>query len=80
MLWASLICKWPKVGPPVVFLRNVISLSLLERRGAYELQDLSLPGGEGCLVEFSKGSELTSSLQFQNYVVLLLIRLTFPLG
>ena len=28
-------------------LRNVVSLSLLERRGAYVLYDLSLPGGEG---------------------------------
>jgi hypothetical protein len=31
----------------VVFLRDVISLSLLEGRGAYMLHDLSLPGGEG---------------------------------
>lgn len=29
--------------------------------GAYVLYELSLPGGEGCLVEFSKGPELTSS-------------------
>ena len=28
------------------------------------LHDLSLPGGEGCLVEFSKGPELTSSPPF----------------
>ena len=43
--WASLICRWSVVGPPCG-LRNVISLSLLEGRGAYVLYDLSLPGGE----------------------------------
>jgi hypothetical protein len=52
-----------KVGAPCG-LRNVISLSLLEGSSAYELHDLSLPGGKGCLVEFSKGPELTSSSTF----------------
>jgi hypothetical protein len=33
-----------------------------ERNGAYFLFDLSLQGGKGYLVEFSKGLELTSSL------------------
>ena len=47
---------------PVVFLRNVISLSLLRGRGTYVLCDLSLPGGEGCVVEFSQGPELTFSV------------------
>jgi hypothetical protein len=37
--------------------RTFLSLSLL----AYVLYGLSLPGGEGYLVEFSKGPELTSS-------------------
>ena len=46
--------------PPVLFLRNVISLSLPEGRGAYVLYDLSSRRGWG-LVEFSKGPELTSS-------------------
>ena len=32
--------------PPPCGLRNVISPSLLEGRGAYVLYDLSLPGGE----------------------------------
>ena len=45
VLWASLICRGPTVGLPCG-LRNVISLSLLEGRGAYVLYDLSLPGGE----------------------------------
>lgn len=47
-------------SPNVVFLRNVKTLSLLEGRGAYVFHDFSLPGGEGCLVDFSKGPELTS--------------------
>jgi hypothetical protein len=37
---------------PVVFLRNVISLSLLEEKSTFMFWDL---------VEFSKGSDLTSS-------------------
>jgi hypothetical protein len=31
----------------VVFLKNIISFSLPEGRGASELHDFSLPGGEG---------------------------------
>jgi hypothetical protein len=42
-------------------LRNVISPSLLEGRGAYVLYDLSLPGWRG-LVDFFKVPGLTSSV------------------
>jgi hypothetical protein len=37
---------WRSVPPPCG-LRNVISPSLPEGKGAYVLYDLSLPGGEG---------------------------------
>jgi hypothetical protein len=46
MFRAFLICRRSEVGPHYS-LRNVISPSLLEGRGAYVLYDLSLPGGEG---------------------------------
>ena len=62
---------WPTVSeciyelwwsvPPPCGLRNVISPSLLEGRGAYVLYDLSLPGGEGSGGIF-QSPELTSSV------------------
>ena len=47
-------------------LRNVISPSLLERRGAYTLYGLSLPEGEGSGgISQSSLADLLSSLQVQ---------------
>ena len=46
-LWAVLPAGGQWLVPPPCGLRNVISPSLLEGRGAYVLYDLSLSGGEG---------------------------------
>ena len=50
------------LAPPPRGLRTVTSPSLPDRRGAYGLYDLSLPGGEKIPVEFSKVPELTSCI------------------
>lgn len=48
----GLLLSYQHLVSPVVFLRNVISLSLLEEKSTFMFWDL---------VEFSKGSDLTSS-------------------